>query len=119
MSLREELDQFLTAHGGIDHLVYGDVSTGMVLYAGAVQTRAQEDHDRLLASGLQAFRDATMEVDAKDGIEIFISDADCNHLFVRGSSESEEGLFFELGDMGNAFTIADAASAMLAKFAAD
>ncbi len=116
MNLRDELDQFLAAKSGIEHIVYGDLTTGMVLYANATGSCQQEDHDQLLQQGVKALR-AVWDFGNEAVRQILVSNGREITLFVAGSGDSDEGLCFVLNSAVGAAETADAAYETLARFA--
>lgn len=119
MSLRKALDDFLAAHGGINHLVYGDVKTGMVLYAGSAAVRGQEDHDRLMARGIDILGTVSSGAEPETPLQVIVSDMNGIAVFVRAADGGDEGIFMQLDHAGNAIEIADAAAAALVQFAGE
>ena len=81
MSLRDQLDQFRTSQPGVTHLVFGDLSTGMVLFAEADKIVSQEIHDATIpraseiSGAAKSLNDTNnwVIVRSGDGCEIVVS----------------------------------------------
>ena len=123
MSVREDLEALGTASAGVDHLVYGDLGTGMVLYANSEIPKGQEDHDALVKRGQSVFAKGLGGLEKAAGcadadVQVCIVDDRGTYLFVRSAPAQDEGLCLSVSPATDIVDLGDRAAAVLAGFGA-
>ncbi|MCP5074075.1 MAG: hypothetical protein GY947_12395 [Rhodobacteraceae bacterium] len=120
MSVREELEALKSSHAGVKHLVFGDTSTGMVLFATAQTERSQEEHDAMVARGtnmLAVAGENFASIEPDNGVQIVSSDQDGIVMYLRAAGSPDEGLFLTLTPGVDVRAIGQSAAATLARIA--
>ena len=124
MGLREDLEALRENHPEIQHLVYGDLSTNMVLFATADDERGQEDHDRLITFGSKTLVVANEVFKAwskseEPGAEIVIGGQGTATIISRANSSSDEALILSLSRGADVSAIGKSAATALSQIAGD
>lgn len=124
MNTRELLEDFRTGQSGIDHLVYGDLTTSMVLFAASEMPLPQEAHDGLAARGVAALTSAPDAVAGlagmhSGGLQISVANQNGFELYVQSETTAEEALFLKMQIGSDPVATADAAARLLTQLAAD
>ncbi len=122
MSVKKRLEAFRAEHKGVDHLVFGDLASGMVLFGVSDEPKGQEAHDHLIAQAVgvlagEAAVLADLSTDSGNGIQVIVSDATGTRIFSSVDAAPDEVLVLELARAAGAGTLGDAAIEILLSLA--
>ena len=115
MSVREELEAFQSQYDGVDHLVFADIGTGMVLLGVSMSDRPQEEHDALAARAEQVLLGNAQQLAKLSGEhdgQFWVYSSDGPAIFVR-SPASDEVLAMRLSRTADPAEIAKGAMEVL------
>ena len=123
MSIQERLESFRQNHSGIDHLVYADLSAGMVLVTASATPRRQEDHDALVVRGSAAMSESVRALanglGSDVGCQVLVKDGRGNALIIAASSSPDEAFVLSVADDTNTRAISLEAVEILTELGAE
>ena len=118
LSIKEQLNDFHSGRNDIRHMVFGDLSSGMVLFAASSPPKGQEEHDRMVSSAAKVLGSAgpafgqSAETDGSRAV--LVHDDAGTVAYVPAGAEADEALILKLSVSANPVEVCRDAAEVLA-----